>query len=237
MNPLPLGGIRMVSTSSQFLKAARWSSPQNFDRALSVGKSINVLVNPRAAQSAARRLATERSETGRPATAPAAESSEYSGRPAAESSLPRGRSRSRCAPWCRPERLAGREHSRLDRRRELREHRRAVGAQSIQDVGEEPAAAPRLPACRSSSCFRWTDRPAIWGRRIARVAPRSSPRIDADLLRGRLDDRFIGLDARKRQHRLADDTDAHPLERPLRAGRGGCGCVGLVEHGRPRDST
>ena len=46
----------MSRTSSQFFHQARWSSPQNFDRALSDGKSTSVSVKPRSAQSAARAL-------------------------------------------------------------------------------------------------------------------------------------------------------------------------------------
>ena len=47
----------MSSVSSQFLKAARWSSPQNLERAFSVGKSTSVSVKPRFFHSSARRLA------------------------------------------------------------------------------------------------------------------------------------------------------------------------------------
>ena len=49
-------GLRGSATSSQFLNAARWSSPQNFERALSVGPSVSVSVKPFAFQSAARRV-------------------------------------------------------------------------------------------------------------------------------------------------------------------------------------
>ena len=49
------------------------------------------------------------------------------------------------------------------------------------------------------------------------VAPRCAPRTSLISLRGGLDDRLVGLDAGKRQHRLADDADAHALERARRA--------------------
>ena len=52
-----------------------------------------------------------------------------------------------------------------------------------------------------------------------------------DLARRPLDDRFVGLDARERQHRLADDADAHALERPRRARRRRCVRVRIVEDG------
>ena len=48
-------GLRRSATSSQFSKLARWSSPQNFERALSAVKSVSVSVKPFAFQSAARR--------------------------------------------------------------------------------------------------------------------------------------------------------------------------------------
>ena len=45
------------------------------------------------------------------------------------------------------------------------------------------------------------------------VAPRCAPRTLVDLRGGGRDDRLVGLDARERQHRLADDADAKPFER------------------------
>ena len=42
----PPSGLRGSVTSSQFLNAARWSSPQNFERALSCGQSASVSVKP-----------------------------------------------------------------------------------------------------------------------------------------------------------------------------------------------
>ena len=44
-------GLRGSETSSQFLKAARWSSPQNLERAFSSGKPVMVSAKPRASQS------------------------------------------------------------------------------------------------------------------------------------------------------------------------------------------
>jgi hypothetical protein len=47
--------LRGSLISSQFLKAARPSSPQNLERAFNAAKSVRVSVKPRAFQSAARR--------------------------------------------------------------------------------------------------------------------------------------------------------------------------------------
>ena len=51
----PPSGLRGSVISSQFLNAARPSSPQNFERAFNAGQSTSVSVNPSALQSAARR--------------------------------------------------------------------------------------------------------------------------------------------------------------------------------------
>ena len=57
-----------------------------------------------------------------------------------------------------------------------------------------------------------------------------------DLLGGRFDDRLVRLDARERQHRLADDADAHALRaRPRCQESPRVAAYGLVEHGRARD--
>src|SRR5215475_4801118 len=52
---MPFGGLCRLEMSSQFLNAARWSSPQNLERAFNDGQSTSVSLKPRAAQSFARR--------------------------------------------------------------------------------------------------------------------------------------------------------------------------------------
>ena len=52
----PSSLLRGSATSSQLRNAARWSSPQNFERAFSAAQSASVSVTPSAAQSAVRRM-------------------------------------------------------------------------------------------------------------------------------------------------------------------------------------
>ena len=195
----PSGAI-MVSTSSQFFQLARCSSLQNFERALSVGQSTSVSVNPRAFQSAARRdryCATWKRNCRSAASVWMVRMLSARGGGTApfgqrEHVIDR-RHRARA------ERPARRELGGLDGRRELGEDRLA-GARSADRADRErrSARAPRARACSSWSCSRCHGSSGHSGSvDSTSVAPSCVAEHVLDLLRRRRDDRLVRLDSRE----------------------------------------
>ncbi len=216
-------GLRGSTTSSQFLKAARPSSPQNFERALRLRKSARVSVKPRARQSAARRLrycVDVKAERHRQLLLLDRGDVEVCGR---------------CDPTlgqldqivdrrhpARAEDFSGHELGRPDRRRELLEQRLAFGIEAKEEIGHEHRYQPRQsPAEIGVHTFE-----------VAIGLPQRIGRFDQgrtelfaehrfDLGRGSGGDRRRRLGSGRHQHRLADDPDAHAGERPRGAGHPG----------------
>ncbi len=140
----PPSGLRGSVTSSQFLNAARWSSPQNFERALSAAQSASVSVKPLslpvrgAPRQVLRDVEAERRrelllldggeiEIGRRRDAALRQ------RDAIVDRLHRAGA----------EHLAGHELGRHDRGGELLEHRLPVASEPEQQVGHEHRHEPR----------------------------------------------------------------------------------------------
>ena len=119
----------------------------------------------------------------------------------------------------RPEGAARCKFRRLNRGGELGEDRLARAVQAIEELREE-------------NRDELDERPGVTGPHVLDlriVRPERIRRVDqrraemcaenlVDFLRGGRGDRLVRLDAGEREHRLADDADAHPLERPWRSG-------------------
>ena len=194
-------GLRGSVTSSQFLNAARWSSPQNFERAFSAAQSVSVsrealrLPVRGAARQVLRDVEAERHrhflvldggevEIARRRDAP------FGQLDAIVDRLHRAGA----------EDLAGREFGRHDRGGEIREHRRAVAPQPEQQVRHEHRHEPRQR--RAEIDRHLLDVGIGRPQRIAELHQRRAE-LPAehvlDLLRGRRDDRLLGLRARRDQ--------------------------------------
>ena len=216
----PPSGLRGSVISSQFLNAARPSSPQNFERALSSASRSSVSVKPRAFQSAARReryclmwIAERRREHlllhGRDVEIRRRLDQPVRERDAIVDRLHRAAA----------EDFAGRELGRHDRRREFLEERLPVCIEPEQDVGHEDRheRGQRAPEIDFHLLDFGIGLPQRIGRFDQRRAElRAEHRLD--LLRDRRRDRLGGLHAGI-QHRLAHDADAHAFQRARRARR------------------
>ena len=208
--------------SSQFLNAARWSSPQNFDRAFSDGQSTSVSLNPRSAQSLARRVrycGIWKRKLLEPVSPPPPNRFPGSGcaasarvlRPSVPSSRPR---RERPGPLGHARRERRRPHARC----EVRNCGSRAGVQPIQEIRKQHRHDLR-------------DRPIERRRHVLDVGivdpSRWSPTPPGcsempsqhrfHFGRGRIDDRLIDLGVL--DHEFADDADAHAFERARASAR------------------
>ena len=211
-------GLRGSATSSQFLNAARWSSPQNFERALScgpigqrLGEALGLPVGG-APRQVLRDVEAERHRHLLILDGGEVEISRR--RDPALRHLDAIVDRLHLA---RAENFARRELGRHDRGGEIRKHRRAVRLHAEQQVRHEHRHEPRqrlaeIDRHRLDVGIGRPQRIAGFHQRRAEMAAEHG----LDLFRGRVDDRLLGLRALRIDHRLADDAEPHALQRARR---------------------
>ena len=213
-------GLRRSVTSSQFRKPARWSSPQNFERALSAVKSASVSVKPlrlpvggaarqilvdMEAERHLRRLMLDRGEV-----------EVRRRRDAAFRQLQHVVDRLHRAG---AEDFAGRELGRHDRGGEFLEHRLPVGVQPVKNIRHEHRHQPRQRGavidCHLLDVgIPLPQRIGRFDQRRAKLAAEHA----LDFVGRRRDDRHFRHRAGPHDHRLADDANAHAFQRARGAG-------------------
>ena len=214
----PPSGLRGSATSSQFLNAARWSSPQNFERALSAAQSVERLGEAlRLPVRGAARQVLRDVEAERHRQLLLLDGGEVEVRAAARSGPPPSRRNSRSAASCPlPNTLPGANSVGTIAAANSWNTgcRPAVSAE--QQVRHEHRHQPRQRACGNRpSSARCRDRASTADRSDSTsVAPSMSAEHGLDLLRRRGDDRLLGLRARRDQ---TIDSRMTPSRMPLSA--------------------